>query len=149
MYVRPLAELSVIKVDPPYTWFLSLRLSNRADVAAILSVPYVGTPDLIDDACINRRRPYSRSTYSGRPTKAVVKPDSTPRADEALAAFKSGRATDVNSLALALDVSVDRARKQVQRLKRVGLIEVAQGGQRGRPEALRAAGEGWLLPGDA
>jgi len=87
----------------------------------------------------------SRSSR-GRPG---AKPDNAPRADDALAAFKSARATDVNSLALALDVSVDRARKQVQRLKRTGLIEVVQGGQRGRPETLRAAGEGWLLPGDA
>jgi hypothetical protein len=74
MYVRPLAELSVIKVDPPYTWFLRLSLGNRADVAAILSVPYTGTPDLIDDVCINRRRPYSRRP---RTVSVNAKPDAS------------------------------------------------------------------------
>lgn len=100
---------------------------------------------LICRRCMNRAPGNSWSHRTAR----TVTPDGAPRADDALAAFKSGRATDVNSLALALDVSVDRARKQVQRLKRTGLIEVARSGQRGRPETLRAAGEGWLLPGDA
>lgn len=105
---------------------------------------HVGRPYLVCRTCSSGwpERARRRATKAGD-TAA----DSQARADEALEVFKSGRATNVASLAVALNVSVDRARKQVQRLKREGLVEVTQGGQRGRPEQLRAAGDDWLLPG--
>jgi hypothetical protein len=140
----PFADLLWLDVGPRYTRFETIGPNG----------PPLGA-DLMCRSCLwgpnaaRRRARTPRTSRSGRSRPVVnAKPDSAP-VDEALAAFKAGRATDVGSLALALDVSVDRARKQVQRLKRVGLIEVARSGQRGRPETLRAAGEGWLLPGDA
>jgi len=147
MIAAPFADLMTLDIGPRWTTWRPILSGSE-----ILGRPFDGSPDLICESCAHGPNATARRRAAQRHTSRVhphvnAKPDSTPRVDEALAAFKSGRATDVNSLALALDVSVDRARKQVQRLKRTGLIEVAQGGQRGRPETLRAAGEGWLLPG--